>query len=73
MAFRIMPEFDRNGRASARTGSRATVIRLPKMKKRLHPSEVWVGTPGHTPPFLLKRENQGEGDVGPRANKIYSN
>ena len=37
----------------------------------LHLSEVWVGPPGHTPSF--KKENQGEGDVGPQANKIYSN
>ena len=42
MTFRIMPEYDRKGRASAGAGSQATVIRLPTDKElsRLHLSEV---------------------------------
>ena len=51
----------------------ATIIRLLTDKERLHPSEVWVNSPGHPPFFEKKKENQGEGDVGPPANKIYSN
>ena len=54
MTFRIKPEYDRRGRASARTGSRATIIRLPTDKERLHLSEVQVGPPGHTPLFKKK-------------------
>ena len=33
MAFQIMPEYDRKGRASAGAGSRATIIRLPTDKE----------------------------------------
>ena len=44
----------------------------PTDKEKLHLSEVWVGPPRQTP-SLFKKKNQGEGDVGPRANKIYSN
>ena len=51
MIFRIMPEFDRQGRASARTGSGGTIIRFPTDKEMIHLPEVWVGPSGH-PPFF---------------------
>ena len=43
--FRIIPEFDRQGRASARTGFGATIIRLPTDKERHQISLVLVGPP----------------------------
>ena len=70
MTFQVKPKYARKGRASASAGSGATIIRLLTDKEKLHLSEVQVGPSGH-PPFLQK-ENQGEGDVGPQANKIYS-
>ena len=60
MTFRMKPEYNRKGRASASAGSGATD------KEKLHLSEV--GPSGHTPLFL-KKENQGKGNPhGPRDN-----
>ena len=56
MTFRMKPEYDRKGSASASAGSVATIIvRLPTDKGKLHQSEFQKGTPGHTPPpFFTK-------------------
>ena len=72
MTFWIIPELDRYGRASARTGSRATIIRLPTDKEKTSHIRS-LGGSSRTPPLFKKKENQGEGDAAPRANKIYSN
>ena len=45
LTYWIIPEFERLWRASARTGSGATIIRLPTDKERLHLSDVWMGPP----------------------------
>ena len=59
MIFRIIPEFDR-------TGSEANIIRLSTDKEKTSPIQN-LGGSSRTPPPLFKKENHGEGDVGPRA------
>ena len=73
MTFWIMPEFDRQGRASARTGSGATIIRLPTDKEKTSPIRSLGGSSRTHPASLPKKGEPWRGDVGPRANKIYSN
>ena len=51
----------------------ATIVRLPTDKEKISPIQSLGGSFRTPPPLFLKKENHGEGDVGPRANKIYSN
>ena len=58
---------EKGGCMSASAGSGATIIRLP-IKDFTCLKSGFVHQ--DTPPFLQK-ENEGEEDVGPRANKIH--
>ena len=55
MTLRIILEFDRYRRASARTGSRTTIIRLPTDKEKTSPIQSLGGSFRAHPPLFLKK------------------
>ena len=63
---------DKGGRLP-RLALGATIVRLPTDEEKTSPIQSLGGSFRTDPPFFLKKENHGEGDVGPQANKIYSN
>ena len=72
MTFRIMPEFDRYGRASARTGSGGNHNPISNRQRKDFTclKSGWVLQ--DTPLSFRKRENQGEGDEGPSHQNIHN-